>query len=97
DAHLRLPGGGAHRALRVERITLDPAQQPRWGFPEWLRREPTVASVLLAPIDGDLDDSLIGAPFEVVFTAPVPLVERTATALAALWHPRHATAEVPAR
>ncbi|MBY6201677.1 HlyD family secretion protein [Maritalea mobilis] len=49
---------------RVERITLDPRQQPRVGFPQWLRQEPTVASVMLS-IDEALDPGMIGQPMQV--------------------------------
>ncbi|AHM03575.1 hypothetical protein roselon_01184 [Roseibacterium elongatum DSM 19469] len=48
----------------VERITLDPRQQPRVGFPQWLRQEPTLASVILS-VDEPLDPSMIGQPMQV--------------------------------
>ncbi|QXT38139.1 hypothetical protein [Gymnodinialimonas ceratoperidinii] len=48
----------------VERITLDPRQQPRVGFPQWLRQEPTLASVILT-VGEALNSSLIGQPVEV--------------------------------
>lgn len=55
----------------VERITLDPRQQPRVGFPDWLRREPTLASVIVS-VDRPLDPAQIGQPFEVAIRRPGP-------------------------
>jgi len=53
----------------VERITLDPRQQPRVGFPDWLRREPTLGSVIVV-VDHPLSADDIGKPFEVDIRKP---------------------------
>ncbi|PTV96544.1 HlyD family secretion protein [Rhodobacter aestuarii] len=59
------PISGAPFHATIERITLTPDAQPRFGFPDRLRREDTLASVLLKA-DQPLDAAQIGQPLEVV-------------------------------
>jgi hypothetical protein len=61
--------GGKPFEARIERVTLDPESQPRVGFPDRLRKEDTLASVLLTT-DQPLSDADIGQPFDVVMRRP---------------------------
>ncbi|MCB2117476.1 MAG: hypothetical protein KDE00_14575 [Rhodobacteraceae bacterium] len=65
-AGFRAPGSGAFLPAMIERITLDANRQPRYGFPDWIRKEPTVASVILRA-DAPVEASWIGQPIEVLF------------------------------
>lgn len=70
-AVVTVPGSLRRFDAKVERISLDPEQQPRIGFPEWLRKADTLASVLLIP-EEPLQAGDIGQPFEVVLRKPLP-------------------------
>lgn len=70
SAVVEMPGVNAMFEAEVEQISLDPTRQPRVGFPEWLRREPTLASVVLKT-DEPLDPALIGTPIKVTLKLPV--------------------------
>lgn len=70
SAYLRIPNRSDMLPVEIERITLDPLQEPRWGFPDWLRKEPTLASILLKS-ESELDVDLVGQPLEVMFMHPI--------------------------
>lgn len=66
-AHFTNPETGELLSAHIERITLDEDRQVRYGFPDWLRHEETVATVLVKP-DVGIDANWIGQPIKVVFS-----------------------------
>ncbi len=91
------PGSARQFAARIERVSLSPEQQPRVGFPDWLRNEPTLASVLLLPEDGTvLGPGDIGQPFNVVLRRALPFAGPTPEPLATAPQPAPQTAPQPA-
>ncbi|WP_136064532.1 PilZ domain-containing protein [Modicisalibacter radicis] len=70
-AYVALPNASEPIEARVRSVALDVERQPRAGFPEWVRQEQNVASVLLVPED-PLDASDVGKPVDVRFSeAPI--------------------------
>ncbi len=66
-AYVALPNASEPIAARVRSVALDVERQPRAGFPEWVRQEQNVASVLLVP-EEPLDASDVGKPVDVRFS-----------------------------
>ncbi|MHB0774504.1 HlyD family efflux transporter periplasmic adaptor subunit [Halomonas sp. WWR20] len=70
-AYIALPNASEPIAARVRSVALDVERQPRAGFPEWVRQQQNVASVLLVP-EEPLPASAVGVPVDVRFSeAPV--------------------------
>lgn len=66
-AFLRLPGNDEAIEARVRSVALDVERQPRAGFPQWVRQQQNVASVLLVPTRS-LPASMVGYPVDVRFS-----------------------------
>ncbi|HSH49698.1 MAG TPA: HlyD family secretion protein [Halomonas sp.] len=66
-AFVRLPNSNEIIESRVRSVALDVERQPRAGFPQWVRQQQNVASVLLIP-EHPLPTSLVGYPVEVRFS-----------------------------
>lgn len=70
-AYIALPNASEPIAATVRTVALDVDAQPRAGFPEWVRQQQNVASVLLVP-EEPLPASAVGIPVDVRFSeAPV--------------------------
>ncbi|GAB2797058.1 hypothetical protein GCM10027040_24570 [Halomonas shantousis] len=70
-AYIALPNASEPIAARVRSVALDVERQPRAGFPEWVRQQQNVASVLLVP-EEPLPATMVGVPVDVRFSeAPV--------------------------
>lgn len=75
-AYIALPNASEPIPARVRSVALDIERQPRAGFPDWVRQQENVASVLLVP-DEPLPDSVVGTPVDVRFTE-APLLDTAA-------------------
>lgn len=75
-AFVRLPGVERSVPARVRSVALDIEQQPRAGFPHWVRQQQNVASVLLVP-EQPLPAAMVGHPVEVRFS-DAPILSTTA-------------------
>lgn len=70
-AYIALPNASEPIAATVRTVALDVDAQPRAGFPQWVRQQQNVASVLLVP-EEPLPASAVGIPVDVRFSeAPV--------------------------
>lgn len=70
-AYIALPNASEPIKARVRSVALDVERQPRAGFPEWVRQQQNVASVLLVP-ETPLPTDMVGVPVDVRFSeAPV--------------------------
>ena len=68
EAYLVMPQTGELIAARVLAVRLDPDRGPRAGFPSWVARDESLASVELVPSE-PLPTHLIGVPTKVIFSA----------------------------
>ena len=68
-ATIENPATGETTPARISRISLDGSQQPRFGFPEWVRHQPTLASIMLAP-QTPVSSNMIGLPVTVRIEKP---------------------------
>ncbi|MBZ9557416.1 MULTISPECIES: alginate biosynthesis protein Alg44 [unclassified Modicisalibacter] len=75
-AYIALPNASEPIPARVRSVALDVERQPRAGFPEWVRQQQNVASVLLVP-EEPLSASDVGKPVDVRFSE-VPFIDNTA-------------------
>lgn len=69
-ALVRFAGEAAPRRAVVQRVSLDPDDERRVGFPDWLRRDPRHASVVLR-VEG-VDAGLIGVHADVFMSERLP-------------------------
>ncbi|GHE20444.1 HlyD family efflux transporter periplasmic adaptor subunit [Halomonas urumqiensis] len=76
EAYIGLPNASEPIRARVRNVALDIERQPRAGFPNWVRQQQNVASVLLVP-ERDLPAQSVGQPVDVRFT-DAPLLGATA-------------------
>ncbi|MDX1540345.1 MAG: hypothetical protein R3349_02965, partial [Geminicoccaceae bacterium] len=67
QALVELPSRGEPIVARIETIVLESERQPRAGFPDWLRQDRSLASVLLRA-ERPLSAELVGMPVRVTFT-----------------------------
>ncbi|WP_227370174.1 alginate biosynthesis protein Alg44 [Halomonas sp. M20] len=72
-AYVALPNASEPIVARVRSVALDVERQPRAGFPEWVRQQQNVASVLLVP-EEPLSAEAVGLPVDVRFSE-TPLVD----------------------
>lgn len=75
-AYIALPNASEPIEARVRSVALDVERQPRAGFPEWVRQQQNVASVLLVP-ETPLPASTVGVPVDVRFSE-APIIDQTA-------------------
>lgn len=75
-AYIALPNASEPIEARVRSVALDVERQPRAGFPEWVRQQQNVASVLLVP-EEPLPASTVGVPVDVRFSE-APIIDQTA-------------------
>ncbi|UYG06729.1 PilZ domain-containing protein [Halomonas sp. M4R1S46] len=75
-AYISLPHTSGPISARVRSVALDIERQPRAGFPNWVRQQQNVASVLLVP-EKPLPADAVGTPVDVRFTE-APLIGTTA-------------------
>ncbi|USZ48752.1 HlyD family efflux transporter periplasmic adaptor subunit [Halomonas sp. DN3] len=73
DAFISLPGSHQTIPAKVRSLALDVERQPRAGFPEWVRQQQNIASVLVVP-QQPLPTDRIGTPVDVRFS-DAPLVD----------------------
>ncbi|MEA3253038.1 MAG: HlyD family efflux transporter periplasmic adaptor subunit [Pseudomonadota bacterium] len=70
-AYIALPNASEPIQAQVRTVSLDVERQPRAGFPNWVRQQQNVASVLLVP-EEPLPASAVGVPVDVRFSeAPI--------------------------
>lgn len=87
QALVELPAVAEPIAARIATIALESERQPRAGFPDWLRQDQSLASVLLVA-ERPLSADLIGLPAEVTFTtslSPAWLVATLDDGAAEVW------------
>nr|WP_163503825.1 HlyD family efflux transporter periplasmic adaptor subunit [Halomonas socia] len=65
-AYVALPYASEPIRAQVRSVALDVERQPRAGFPDWVRQQQNVASVLLVP-ETDLPADAVGQPVDVRF------------------------------
>ncbi|WP_110710193.1 HlyD family efflux transporter periplasmic adaptor subunit [Salinicola sp. CR57] len=75
-AYIALPNASEPIPARVRSVALDVERQPRAGFPDWVRQQQNVASVLLVP-ESPLPASTVGTPVDVRFT-DAPMLDTAA-------------------
>lgn len=75
-AYIALPNASEPIPARVRSVALDVERQPRAGFPDWVRQQQNVASVLLVP-EEPLPASAVGTPVDVRFTE-APMLDTAA-------------------
>ncbi|QJQ95279.1 MULTISPECIES: PilZ domain-containing protein [Halomonadaceae] len=66
-AFIALPNASEPIRAQVRSVALDVERQPRAGFPNWVRQQQNVASVLLVP-ETSLPAEAVGQPVDVRFT-----------------------------
>lgn len=76
QAYIALPNASEPIPARVRSVALDVERQPRAGFPDWVRQQQNVASVLLVP-EEPLPASAVGTPVDVRFTE-APMLDTAA-------------------
>lgn len=76
QAYIALPNASEPIPARVRSVALDVERQPRAGFPDWVRQQQNVASVLLVP-EETLPASAVGTPVDVRFTE-APMLDTAA-------------------
>lgn len=76
QAYIALPNASEPIPARVRSVALDVERQPRAGFPDWVRQQQNVASVLLVP-EAPLPASAVGTPVDVRFTE-APMLDTAA-------------------
>ncbi len=59
----------------IEFIALDGIRQSRAGFPDWLRQDQSLVSVMIVPSD-PVDPDLIGHPVNVMVRTELPFLDR---------------------
>ena len=74
-AYIALPNASEPIQAQVPTVSLDVERQPRAGFPNWVRQQQNVASVLLVP-EEPLPASAVGVPVDVRFSE-APIVDAT--------------------
>ena len=67
QAYIALGNTSKPLRARVRSVALDIERQPRAGFPEWVRQQQNVASVLLVP-ETPLPAEMVGQPVDVRFS-----------------------------
>ncbi|PMR73852.1 HlyD family efflux transporter periplasmic adaptor subunit [Billgrantia endophytica] len=67
QAYITLANSSEPIRARVRNVALDVERQPRAGFPNWVRQQQNVASVLLVP-EETLPAESVGQPVDVRFT-----------------------------
>ncbi|NLC22212.1 MAG: HlyD family secretion protein, partial [Halomonadaceae bacterium] len=72
QAYVTLANANQPIRARVRNVALDVERQPRAGFPDWVRQQQNVASVLLIP-EEPLPADNVGMPVDVRF-AEAPLL-----------------------
>ncbi|WP_417330830.1 PilZ domain-containing protein [Halomonas cupida] len=75
-AYISLPNTTGPISARVRSVALDIERQPRAGFPNWVRQQQNVASVLLVP-QQPIPVEAVGTPVDVRFTEQ-PMLGATA-------------------
>ncbi|WP_189445398.1 HlyD family efflux transporter periplasmic adaptor subunit [Salinicola rhizosphaerae] len=75
-AYISLPNASEPIPARVRSVALDVERQPRAGFPDWVRQQQNVASVLLVP-EKPLPAGAVGTPVDVRFTE-APMLDTAA-------------------
>jgi hypothetical protein len=86
-AYFRDPKSRKLEEAVVERVSLDPERQPRYGFPDWMRQDPTLGSVTLA-LNSPVSPEWIGLPIEVMFVRPIGLSRGGGSAIASVFGER---------
>ncbi|WP_251976859.1 alginate biosynthesis protein Alg44 [Salinicola avicenniae] len=76
QAYIALPNASEPIPARVRSVALDVERQPRAGFPDWVRQQQNVASVLLVP-EEPLPAGAVGTPVDVRFTE-APMLDTAA-------------------
>lgn len=91
-AYIALPYASEPIRANVRSVALDVERQPRAGFPDWVRQQQNVASVLLVP-EASLPAEAVGQPVDVRF-AEQPVL---AAGAEWIWQGGRATAQFVGR
>lgn len=70
DAYVKTPNGQSFISATIERISVGTVREPRFGFPDSLKKQPSQASVIIRYSE-ELPIEWISAPLEVYFTKPI--------------------------